>query len=126
MKRSIDAQVQYFPQSSGRANHDLYRLNYQQKRRDSIAQTWRQARKDLYALPTEAKQQILAHWNTSSIPADAWYFADFITRKAERICPGIVKSRKDKAEELLIQCREIQLAKLKNRKKVGEQTSCLP
>lgn len=94
-------------------NHNLLRMNHQQKIRDSTANTWREARKELYSLPKDVRQQILEKWNNSRIPADAWYFADFLTREAEKICPGLIKSRPEKYQELLLKYRQIQAAKLK-------------
>ena len=60
--------------------YDERMLVQEQQQRNLAARQWRLGRKMLMEAPQAAREQTLAAWNASSIPADAEYFADFVWR----------------------------------------------
>jgi len=60
--------------------YDEWLAFQEHQHRQLAAQQWRRGRELLNEAPQEARKEIMAAWNGSSIPADAAYFADFVWR----------------------------------------------
>ncbi len=91
-KRAIEretASVPLFPELAPRetpeeriARQDEIFLSYWQRLRDHQASKWRQARRQVYALPSHQRQQLINEWNTCGWPASPEYLLSFLRYKA--------------------------------------------
>lgn len=77
------AQEQPTPEERVRAI-DAAQVAHWQRIRDFNAQTWRAARRILFSLPVEKRDQLLAAWQSAPCPAPASYFADFLYQRTGR------------------------------------------
>ena len=66
------------------AHFDEQLLDGIQSRRDLAAKHWRWARRQLAGISTDIRAEIVERWNTSSIPPEAHYFADFVRTQFRR------------------------------------------
>ena len=64
---------------------DQRMLNQEQGHRDLAAKHWRWGRRQLDAVASEIRQQILQAWNLSFTPPEAHYFADFVRTRLGRL-----------------------------------------
>lgn len=63
---------------------DAQQLAHWQRIRDYNARTWRAARRILFSLPAEKRDQLLAQWQSAPYPASASSFADFLWQRTGR------------------------------------------
>lgn len=81
-----------------------------QRRRDGIAETWRKARTELRKLPKAEQERLIAKWDASPQPKDAWYFADFLTQNI----PGLKERELAEMEEEIKRRKEEKLREYNN------------
>jgi hypothetical protein len=63
---------------------DVQQVAHWQHIRDFNARTWRAARRILFSLPAEERDQLFAAWQSAPYPASASYFADFLYQRTGR------------------------------------------
>lgn len=63
------------------ARLDEANRNYIRKIRQRVADSWRDSRAKLYALPDDERRKLIEEWNKSGLPGSNEYFAGFLRKR---------------------------------------------